>query len=153
MMQPDDIRADLVAMPGIVATAAWGETSFFYNPDNRLSRGTYFATIKDHDGANDRASALDRPGIWRVNFGVGRKAYADLFGAPPPRPPKGGVVAGPWDFTALDRLMPHPVYGWMGWVAVLCPSAVTWAACAPLLADAHARATFARRLRRSGGDP
>ena len=32
------------------------------------------------------------------------------------------MVAGGWDFRALDRIMPHPVYAWMGWVAALSPS-------------------------------
>lgn len=45
--------------------AAWGETSFFYNPGRKLPRGIYFATLKDKDGDNDRASNLQRQAVFR----------------------------------------------------------------------------------------
>ena len=142
------VHDHIVALPGVVPKAAWGETSYFYNPGLRFERGTYFATIKDHDGANDRASGLDRPGVWRLNMGVTKECYVALFGPPPPRPGKGMTVEGDWDFTALDRITPHPVYGWMGWVAVLNPSSATWNRCLPLIECAHerARATFGKRI-------
>ena len=59
---------------------------------------------------------------------------------------------GAWDFGAFDLLTPHPVYGWMGWAAVLNPSREMWQRCVPLIADAHerAKATFARRVRKDG---
>jgi hypothetical protein len=134
-------------LPGVVPIEAWGETSYFYNPGAALKRGTYFATIKQKDGANDKASHLDRAGVWRLNIGVKKATFIALFGTPPARPEKGGIIEGPWDFTVLDQLMPHPVYGWMGWVAVLCPSQSIWQTCIPLIADAHARAAanFAKR--------
>lgn len=31
-----------------------------------------------------------------------------------------------YDFTALDPIIPHPVYAWMGWVCVLTPSKKTF---------------------------
>lgn len=127
--------------------SAWGEVSFFVNPNGRLKRGAYFATIKQKDGAHDRASALDRGGLWRVNFGLPKGDFAALFGAPPARPAQGGVVTGPWDFTALDVLTPHPVYGWMGWVAILNPSMGSMALLRPLIATAHAKALQAAQKR------
>ena len=144
-----EVDALIRALPGVMPKDAWGETSYFYNPGGLFERGTYFATIKDRDGANDRASRLDRPGSWRLNMGVSKGRYLERFGPPPPRPGKGGVVEGPWDFEARDALTPHPVYGWMSWVAVLCPSPATWADCLPLLDDAHARARagFEKRAR------
>jgi len=27
-----------------------------------------------------------------------------------------------YDFTALDKILPHPVYAWVAWVCVLNPS-------------------------------
>ena len=45
------------------------------------------------------------------------------------------------DFTALDELMPHPVYGWMGWVQVLSPSRRTFGEIQPLLSAAHEAAS------------
>jgi hypothetical protein len=107
---------------GLMPQATWGETSFFYNPDSKFARGTYFATIKEKDGDNDKASQLDREGVWRLNFGTVTKSFGGLFGPKPARPAKGGVIAGEYDFTKLDVLTPHPIYGWMGWVCILNPS-------------------------------
>ncbi len=145
-----DIRqAILAGYGGVVPIATWGETSFFYNPSRALARGAYFCTLKDHDGENDRASALNREGVYRLSFGVAPTTYVRLFGARPTRPAKGGVVAGDWDFTALDRLMPHPVYAWMGWLSILNPTRDRFDALRPLLGEAHRRARDAliRRLR------
>ena len=128
------------ALPCVVVKAAWGETSYFYNPDHVLKRGTYFATIKEKDGENDRASELGRQGIWRLNIGVTKAAYQALFGPLPARPAKGGIIEGPWDVTVRNVITPHPIYGWMGWVAVLSPSEETWKRCIPLLKVAHGRA-------------
>lgn len=101
---------------------SWGETSFFYNPDHLSPRGTYFCTIKENDGENDKASALYRDHVFRFNFGIAKTTFLDLFGRIPSRPSKGGVIHGSYDFTQLDTLCPHPVYGWMCWVAIMNPS-------------------------------
>ncbi len=65
-----------------------------------------------------------------------RHRYEERFGPRPARPAKGGVVATGHDFAALDALMPHPVYAWMGWVQVLSPSAATFADLRSLFAEA-----------------
>jgi hypothetical protein len=149
-MTPEAIRALILRdFPETEALESWGETSLFCNPGGRFARGAYFLTLKSKDGANDRASALDRPGVFRMSFGLPRDAYEPLFGRPPARPGKGGVIEGPWDFTQPGRLMPHPVYGWMSWVCILNPSAADLAAQMPLIRAAHAKAlkTFERRAR------
>ncbi len=135
----------------VVPALSWGETSFFYNPRQRFQRGTYFCTLKDHDGPNDRASDLDRLGVYRLNFGVPVPTFIMLFGALPARPSKGKVVEGCWDFTALDVLTPHPVYGWMGWISVLNPSQATFDRMLPLLSQAYdkARKAFEKRQRKT----
>lgn len=138
---------------GLQPTEAWGETGFFYNPGSLLKRGVYFATLKSRDGENDKASRLDRDGVFRFNIGTPATEYQRLFGKRPSRPAKGGVVT--WngieqhDFSALDTIMPHPVYAWMGWVCVLNPSEPTWATCQPLLDSAYqkARRSFRKRVR------
>lgn len=134
---------------GLHAVDAWGERSLFYNPGGVLARGIYFATIKQRNGDNDRASGLDRAGVFRVNTGVSRRTYERLLGPVPARPAKAGVVATGHDFQQLDVLLPHPVYAWMGWVCVLNPSLRTRDALAPLFDEAHALAKvkFARRVR------
>lgn len=127
--------------PDVVLKKAWGETSFFVNPENILPSGAYFATIKEKDGENDSASNLDRDGIFRLNFGPGKPAFVKLFGSPPVRPGKGGIIEGPWQFDAMDKIMPHPVYGWMSWMCVLNPSNTSIETCMPLLKLAYDKAS------------
>ncbi len=155
-MTPDEVVDELRGeFAGLAPRARWGETSLFYNPDGALPSGVYFCTIKEQDGANDAASRLDRPGVFRVALGLPRHRYEERFGPRPARPVKGGVVATGHDFAALDVLMPHPVYAWMGWVQVLSPSAETFADLRPLLAEAYDAVVakypslLAKRARRS----
>ena len=35
------------------------------------------------------------------------------------------MIKGDYDFTELDKVMPHPIYGWMTWVCVLNPTLKT----------------------------
>lgn len=138
--------ARLTAFEGVAEKASWGERAFFVNPGSHLPSGTYFATIKTADGPNDRASRLG-DGRWRLNLGLPKPLFLARFGQPPGRPAKGGTVTGPWDFTATDMPMPHPVYGWMGWVAVVSPSSATLNALAPWLEAAYDKAMRAARCR------
>jgi hypothetical protein len=148
-----EISATLLARyPGLMAVETWGETALFLNPGDCLPRGVYFATLKGHDGENDQASKLDRPGVFRLSFVLRRSDYLARFGPTPPRPTKGGVTEGEWDFSRLDTLIPHPVYAWMGWVAILNPSCSRLEALFPLL-DASfekSQGSLSRRLSRVG---
>ena len=147
---PSSILDDLLnRYPGTVAVDAWGETSVFYNPGNRLPRGVYFATVKQKDGDNDKASDLTREGVFRLNIGTSKPMFLDAFGPPPKRPAKGCAIDGPWDFTQLNQLTPHPVYGWMSWVAVLNPSRETLTDLMPLIDAAYdkAKAAFHKKVK------
>ena len=108
---------------------AWGDSFFIYDPDRNLpdSRRFPFATIvtKDYTGFDD-LSKLDRPGVFRLNVGVSKETFDRLFGS--------GVDH---DFTALDTLMPHPVYGINHFVCVLNPSDTTFESVKPLLKEAY----------------
>ena len=140
-MDPNAIVAILMSKyAGITAVEAWGETSLFYNPNLRLPRGIYFVTIKQKDGENDRASNLDRDGIFRLSVGISKGLFFEYFGQPPSRPSKGCAVYGDWDFTAINQLMPHPVYGWMSWVAMNNPSINMFNSLAPVLDAAYQKA-------------
>ena len=145
-------------MPGVhVVTAgrdngapeiAWGDSFFFYDPDDvgERARRQPFATIVTKDyGDFDAASNLDRPGVFRVNVGVGRRGFEELFGYPAADHAEHG---GDVDYTALDRLLPHPVYATQGWVCVLNPAARSASQLESLLADA--RTLAAERYRRRG---
>src|SRR2546423_3008879 len=86
-----------------------------------------FATIVTKDyGEFDNASNLDRPGVFRLNIGVGKETFQSLF-----------LGDAAHDFTALDVLMPHPVYGRNHWVCVLNPSEATFERLKPLIAEAY----------------
>ena len=134
--------ADLVtAMPdAAVLTAseengapesAWGDMFFYCGPDRRMP----FATLvrSDYPGHDER-SALGRPGVYRLNIGVGRETFQRLLGFAP------SAVPNDLDYTALDRLIPHPVYAPQSWLSVLNPGPATSAQARELLAGAHARA-------------
>ena len=99
--------------------------------------------MKEKDGANDKASALHREGVFRLNMGLPREDYTALFGPTPPRPAKGQIIEGNWDFTQLNHLTPHPIYGWMGWVSILNPDETQFNDCVPLLKSAHQKAVTA----------
>lgn len=107
---------------GLRIIDAWGEISLFYNPNDLLKRGIYFCTLKNKDGEHDKASYLNRADVFRMNFGVSKKTFVNIFKVVPKRPVKGGVIDGNYDFQSLDILTPHPVYGWMSWVSILNPS-------------------------------
>ena len=108
------MRELLALDPAMTRQHYYGERAVFYNPRRAAPLGVIVASVKDHDGPNDRRANLSRSDVYRLAFGLPRTTFTELFGAVPARPPKGGVVALPdHDLTAVDRLMPHPVYAWM----------------------------------------
>jgi hypothetical protein len=116
-----------------------GDTFFIYDPDRNLDvkQRMPFATIVTKDyGDFDCTSNLNRPGIFRLNIGVTRETFRALFGQP--------ESSTELDFAALDRLMPHPVYARQSFVCVLNPSAETFRAVQPLLAEAYNQAARGR---------
>ena len=123
---------------------AWGDTFFIYDPNRDLegTRRFPFATIVTQDyGEFDNLSNLNRPGVFRLNIGVSKKTFDSLF-------PEGAVH----DFSALDILMPHPVYAANHFVCVLNPSDGTFASVRPLLEEAYRIAVdrVERRIARQG---
>ncbi len=137
----------LERLEGIAIVNSWGERGVFYNPENRLKRGVYILTLKEKDGENDSASQLNRKGIYRVNIGVRKSTFEKTFGAVPARPPKGGTADMGYDYTVTDRILPHPVYGWMSWICCLNPSEETFERLKPLIAEAYeyAKEKFLKR--------
>jgi hypothetical protein len=150
-MTPDDIIDFVTRLKNVVTVtaseangapeAAWGDSFFYYDPDGTpADRRMPFATIVVHDYEGfDTASDLDRPGVFRLNVAAGRAAIPESDGDP----------------TALDTLIPHPVYASQGWVAILNPAERTAALARSLLTDAHARAArrHDRRTKAGPGDP
>jgi len=124
-MTEDDITQHLIdTLGGGHFEVADDNTFFFHGADNKFP----FATIVTKDNDFDSASNLNRPGVFRLNVGVGKETFRALFGEQP---------SDDIDYTALDRLMPHPVYARMHWVSVINPSAATFETVKPLLAEAR----------------
>ena len=107
-------------------TQNFGYTFFFYGADRKLP----FATIASSDNVYDRISNLDRPEAFRLNIGVSKQTFRALFG-----PEKVDLTLH--DFTAFDKIMPHPVYASQSFVCVLNPSDATFEHVRTLLAEAY----------------
>ena len=140
---------------GVDVVESTGDSFFFYDPGHGLpvDRRFPFATLVADDNYDD-ASNLKRPGVFRLNVGVSRETFRSLFGAETPSTEATGD--GPdaaHDFTALDRIMPHPVYGNMHWVCVLNPSPETFATVQDLLAEAHSRSARTYERSHPANDP
>ncbi len=61
--------------PGVETAENLGYTFFFYGADHNLP----FATLATADNDYDRVSNLNRPGVFRLNIGVGKQTFQSLF--------------------------------------------------------------------------
>ena len=146
------LEGSLVVAPAVgdadFPEVAWGDAFFYYAPDGVMPRTVQpYGTIVTKDYPDDTASDLDPAGRWRVNVHVGRGTFRELIehdvagcGA---QAPADATV----DLAATDVVLPHPVYGAAGWIAVVNPGPRTADTVLRLLHDAHdaARARFERR--------
>ena len=121
----------------VVLVESWGEKGIFYNPNNVLKRGVYILTIKEKEGANDKSSNLNRENVFRVNLGIRKNTFLKMFSEIPKRPDAGKTVKMNYNFTELDKIIPHPVYAWMGWISVLNPSKETFENLKPLIHESY----------------
>lgn len=121
---------------------AWGDMFVYYAPDGAVSWTTQpFATIVTKDYPGDERSALGRPGAFRVNMGVGRATFSEHTGYGPRNLPDDA------DASRSDALVAHPVYGSLGWLAVVNPGPETEQVVRDLLRRAYelARSRYERR--------
>jgi hypothetical protein len=125
-------RSITETLQGVDVVTDGGNSFFFYNPDSTIAPDHRFpfVTLVTND-LYDQFSHLTRPSIFRLNIGISKQTFYALFGEQ--RPLSGGKSetgdgehACADDFTILDRVMPHPVYGRMYWVCVLNPSEETF---------------------------
>jgi len=122
---------------------AWGDTFFYYAPDGAVPIATQpFATVVTKNCPGDEASRLDRPDAYRVNVAAGKDAFFRWTGRAPREPATTEV-----DPSATDTVIAHPVYGTVGWLAVVNPGPRTGEVTHELLRTAHrlARARYERR--------
>jgi hypothetical protein len=105
---------------GVDVVVASDNYFFLYDPEHKFP----FATLMTNDD-NDSASNLNRPSIFRLNIGIRKETFDSM------------AFSADVDFTVLDQLLPHPVYGKMFWVCVLNPSDNTFPKVKQLLAEAY----------------
>ncbi|MCE0764401.1 DUF6194 family protein [Pseudonocardia kujensis] len=123
----DGVREALAAFPDTLLVEATGDIYAIYDPDDDYAQRPRhgWATVVTSN-ANDSASDLDRPGVYRLNIGLPRDRFHELLD---PR--------AEHDMKAIDILLPHPIYGGQNWVCVLNPDR-TWPLAQQLLVEAHA---------------
>src|SRR4051812_7866196 len=127
--------------PNVETGKNFGYTFFFYSTERMLP----FATLANADNDYDRVSNLDRPGVFRLNIGITKQSFQTLFGP-------GLVDVTTYDYTALDKIMPHPDYASQNFICVLNPTAPTWEKIREFLAEAHALATQRHAKRKKVDD-
>lgn len=140
------LEGSLVVAPAVgdpdFPALAWGDAFFYYAPDGEVPRTVQpYGTIVTKNYPDDTTSGLDPAGRWRVNVHVGRAALRELTGG------TDGAGASGIDPATPDVVLPHPVYGTAGWIAVVNPGPATADTVLRLLREAHdaARTRYARR--------
>ena len=131
---PDEITRWITATyPETVVATAMGAT-FFSLDETHWPNFATIVTTDEHDVGNP--SNLARPGVFRLNIGVGKATFKRLVGS----------LVEP-DYAALDTLLPHPVYAKQRWIAILNPSRRTFdEVVKPLVAEAYERLARPRRV-------
>ncbi|HEY8168733.1 MAG TPA: DUF6194 family protein [Candidatus Limnocylindrales bacterium] len=120
--------------PGVFVAEAMN-ASFFSRSDKHWPNFATIVTTDEHDTASD----LSRPGTFRLNIGVTGATFDRLTAA-----------VGEPDFTAFDRLFPHPVYAAQHWIGIVNPTTATFETVViALLDEAHERLA-AQQARHAG---
>jgi hypothetical protein len=123
----------------------WGNGFFYVGPE----RVRPFATIVIRDMPGfDEDSDLDRPDVFRLNIDLGRDEFQRQFGYLPAKfnDHRSGI-----DFTQLDRLMPHPMYGSQAWASIINPGSRRQDI-DQLISQAHGRALQRENRRQQHND-
>jgi hypothetical protein len=125
-------RTILATYPETDIVTAMGASFFSLDEEKHWPNFATIVTTDEHD--EGAPSNLSRPGVFRLNLGVGRATFQRLV----------GLMPDP-DYAAFDRFLPHPVYGKQLWISILNPSDATFREeVLPLLAEAHDRVAGAR---------
>lgn len=155
-MELEEIVDQVAARPGTLIVRpgpgdgtpelAWGDVFCYYAPDGVLPTATQpFATVVTKNYPGDEWSRPDRPGAFRVNVAAGRDAFVEQVG----HLPREDGPDDP-DPSREDVVIAHPVYGSLGWLAVVNPGPRTADTVRALLTRAYELAK-GRYDRRAGG--
>jgi hypothetical protein len=150
----EEIRAEIEALGGVLVLApergdgspeiSWGDLFFYYAPEGVLPPTQPFATIVTKEYPDEPGSGLDRPGAFRLNVAAGSAEFRRRTGHDPAHPATDGPAGD-------DVVLPHPVYGQLGWLCVVNPGPRTATAVGELIETAHGHARE-RHDRRSAAD-
>lgn len=99
---------------------AHGNTFIFHKNAKGEAEKMSFVTIVEKDYPNfDEASNLNRENTFRLNINVGKQKFFELLGF---NPTDFTDHTNAYDFSQIDTLFPHPVYGANGWVSIINPT-------------------------------
>lgn len=153
MVSIDEVIAHVSTLDGVLILRpqpgdgsppiSWGDVFCYYAPDGQVPSGQPFATVVTKCYPDEDVPELDRPGTFRLNIAVGRHAMAAVLGEGAGAVPAGG---------ASDTWTAHPVYGQLGWVAVIDPGERTTGEALSLLQSAHALARARHDRRDDAGE-
>jgi hypothetical protein len=134
---PDDITAWITTTwPDTIVTHAMGATFFSLDPSSWPNFATIVTTDEHDSGAPSNLTA--RPGVFRLNVGVGPATMRTSVGSMLEPGAKGYVPRADIDHAQLDTLVPHPVYAAQRWISILNPSWATFdQVVKPLLVEAR----------------
>lgn len=124
-----------------------GDVFFMYKNEEKFP----FATIVTGDNDFDSVSNLSREGFYRLNIGIDKATFQQLFASLPSKPGIGGYLDSGIDFTAEDTLFPHPFYGSMYWVSIVNPSETSYPRLKAFLDYAYGKAKTNYEKVNSGG--
>jgi len=125
-------RTILETWPETDVVEALGAAFFSLDGEKHWPNYATIVTTDEHD--EGAPSNLARPGVFRLNIGVGRETFQRLVR---------GMVEP--DFAAFEQILPHPVYAKQLWISILNPSDATFRdVVMPLLTEAHDRLAAAR---------
>jgi len=128
-------RTILETWPETDVIEALGAMFFSLDPEKHWPNFATIVTTDEHD--EGAPSDLSRPGVFRLNIGVGRETFQRVV----------GEMVEP-DYAAFEHVLPHPVYAKQLWISILNPSDATFRdVVMPLLVEGHDRlaATRARQ--------
>ena len=125
-------RTILETWPETDVVEALGASFFSLDAEKHWPNYATIVTTDEHD--EGAPSNLSRPGVFRLNIGVGRETFQRLIA---------GMVEPV--YASFEQILPHPVYAKQLWISILNPSDATFRdVVMPLLTEAHDRLAAAR---------
>lgn len=127
-MLQSDVQEFVATLANVEQEENYGYTFFFIGDDHQHG----FVTIADSDNEYDNVSNLARDGVFRINIGVSRKTFKNLFP---------DYESQTYDYSVLNTFLPHPDYAKQNFICILNPSGDHVDSTKQYIREAHANAT------------